>query len=235
MKVMAIILARGGSKRIPNKNIADLNGKPLIYYTIEAAKKSKHINYIMVSTDSIPIAYAARKYGAEVPFFRPDSISQSYSTEYEAIRFTLDTMKEIYDYKPDLIVKLYPTSPFRTTKSIDQAIQLALNNPTVDSIRSVKRCKEHPYKMWTINKRNRLRNLIKTRKEMHTLSYQLLPPVYVNNASIDVIWPKTVVKKHSVTGTNIIPFVMSDEESFDINTPLDLEIARMLMQKKVKT
>jgi CMP-N-acetylneuraminic acid synthetase len=232
MKVMAIILARGGSKRIPNKNIADLAGKPLIYYTIEAAKKSKYIDKIVVSTNDEAIAKIAIKHGADVPFYRPSNISKWDSTEYEAIEYTLDAMKVVKHYSPDLIVKLYPTSPFRTTKSIDQAIKLAIDNPTVDGVRSVRRVKEHPYKMWTIDKRNRLRNLIATRKEKHTLSIQLLPQVYVNGVSIDVIWPRTILKKHSVTGTNIIPYIMNEEEAFDINTPLDLEIANYLMKRR---
>ena len=123
MKILAFIPARGGSKRIPNKNIKLLNGKPLIVYTIEAAKGSNHINRIVVSTDSEEIATIAKQYGAEVPFLRPKEISQSDSTEMQFFEHALNRFEKHEQYEPDLIVLLYPTSPFRKPASIDRAIE----------------------------------------------------------------------------------------------------------------
>lgn len=236
MKVLALILARGGSTRIPKKNITLLGGHPLIFYTIDAAKKSKCINRIIVSTDSREIADAAVKCGAEAPFLRPAEISKSDSTELEAFEHALGWLKENEGYVPDLIVKLFPTSPFRKAESIDKAVELMIANPDADSVRSVCLCKEHPYKMWTIEN-NRLRPFVpweKKPKEAHTLSYQLLPPVYVNNASIDVTKPSTIFNKKSVTGREIIPYPMEESESLDINTPLDLELAKLMVAKSQK-
>ena len=236
MKVLALILARGGSVRIPDKNITPLGGHPLIFYTIDAAKKSKHINRILVSTDSREIADVAMKCGAEAPFLRPAEISKSDSTELEAFEHALGWLKENEGYVPDIIVKLFPTSPFRTTESIDKCIELLIANPDADSVRSVRLCKEHPYKMWTIGN-NRLQPFVpwsSKPKEAHTLSYQSLPVVYVNNASIDVTKPSTVLNKKSVTGTEIVPFVMDEAESLDVNTPLDLELARLVLRKSRK-
>jgi len=232
---MALILARGGSQRIPRKNIKLLGGKPLIAYTIEAAKKSKYINRIIVSTDDDEIAKVAKEYGAEVPFYRPKEISQSSSTELEAFEHALNWLKENEGYVPDIIVKLFPTSPFRRVESIDNCIELMFKNPEADSVRSVRKCTEHPYKMWKIEG-NFLEPFIpwdQKPKEAHTLSYQVLPPVYVNNASIDVTKPETILKKKSITGTKILAYVMDEIESVDINNMLDFYFAEMLIERKI--
>ncbi len=208
VSILCLILARSGSKRIPGKNIVDLAGKPLIAYTIECAKRSRYINRIIVSTDDKKIARIAQDYGAEVPFMRPSEISQDDSTELDAFKHALVWLKENEGYEPDLIVKLFPTSPFRTTKSVDAAIKLLIDNPDADSVRSVRLCAEHPYKMWSIEN-SRLKSLIPLEqkpKEAHTLSYQVLPKVYIQNASIDVTRTSNVWQKNSVTRTEIVPF-----------------------------
>src|SRR3972149_11481592 len=230
MKILAFIPARAGSKRIPNKNIKHLNKKPLIVYTIEAAKKSKYINRIVVSTDSEEIANVAKKYGAEVPFLRPESISQSDSTEMQFFEHALDWFTENEDYEPDLIVLLYPTTPFRKTESIDEAIEEILKHPEADSLRSVKLCSEHPYKMWVIED-GYLKPFVKGKDpNVHTLSYHLLPAVYIQNASIYITRPTTIRNKKSPTGDIIIPFAMDEMESIDINNPIDFKFAEMFLR-----
>jgi N-acylneuraminate cytidylyltransferase len=233
MKILGLILARGGSVRVPKKNIKKLGNYPLIYYTIRAAKESKYINKIIVSTDDEEIARVSKKYGAEVPFYRPDDISKENSPEFEAIKHALDWLKKNEGYVPDLIVKLFPTTPFRTSKSIDKAIKLMLANPRADSVRSVTLCSEHPYKMWVI-KNDRLRSFVplnKKPREGHSLPYQALPKVYIQNAAIDVIKPANIWEKKSVTGTKILPFVMDEVESVDINTSLDFIVAETVMKR----
>lgn len=233
MKILCLILARGGSIRIPKKNIKKLGGHPLIYYTIQAAKKSRYVNRIIVSTDDEEIARIAKKYGAEVPFYRPKEISKEDSTELEAFEHALNWLKNNEGYVPDLIVKLFPTSPFRTAESVDKAIMLMIANPKADSVRSVRPCSEHPYKMWVI-KNDRLRSFVsldQKPREAHTLSYQVLPRVYVQNAAIDVTKPSNIWKKKSITGTEIIPFVMDEIESIDVNTPLDFILAEEVLKR----
>ena len=119
MNVLAIIPARGGSKRIPYKNIQNLAGKPLIAHTIIAAKKSKVIDKIVVSTDDKKIAKISEAYGIEVPFLRPKNISKDNSPTIEAVKHTLEFLRTNQDYIPDMIIILQPTSPLRTTRSID--------------------------------------------------------------------------------------------------------------------
>lgn len=230
MEILGFIPARGGSKRIPKKNIKLLAGKPLIAYTIEAAKKSKHINRILVSTNSKEIASAAKQYDAEVPFLRPASISRSDSTEMAFFEHALDWFSKNENYEPDLIVLLYPTSPFRKPESIDKAIEEMLRHPEADSLRSIKLCSEHPYKMWVIEKAY-LRPFVKEEdSNIHTFSYHLLPTVYIQNASIYITKSSTIRNKKSPTGDKIIPFIMDEIESIDINNPLDFQFAEMIMR-----
>jgi CMP-N-acetylneuraminic acid synthetase len=231
LKILAFIPARGGSTRVPSKNIKLLNGKPLIAYTIEAAKQSRHINRIIISTDSAEIAETAKKYGAEVPFLRPAEIAQSGSTEMEFFEHALGWLAKNESYEPDLIVLLYPTSPFRKAETIDRAVDEMLKHPEADSLRSIKPCSEHPYKMWAIGEDEYLRPFVKTDvPNAHTLAYQLLPKVFIQNASIYITKPSTLREKSSPTGDVIIPFVMDEFESVDINTPLDFEFAKILME-----
>jgi CMP-N,N'-diacetyllegionaminic acid synthase len=240
IKILAFIPARGGSKRIPGKNLKLLCGKPLLYYAIRCAQKSKYINRIIVSTNDIKISAAAKKFGAEVPFLRPRGISGEKSTELQAFEHMLKWLKNNEGYTPDIIVKLFPTSPFRRAKSVDEAIKLFLSHPEADSLRSVRLCSEHPYKMWKIQ-HGQLVSLMPVSdkpKEAHTLSYQALPAVYIQNAAIDVTRPSNILKKKSITGNKIIPYIMNEIESIDINTPLDFIFAEkifgLLKKEKLK-
>lgn len=235
MKVLALILARGGSKRVPGKNIREFAGKPLIAHTIACAKRSKYINRIVVSTNDKEIAEVAKKYGAEVPFERPDNISQDGSMELDAFKHALKWLKDNEGYEPDFIVKLFVTSPFRKAQTVDKAIELFKANPDADSVRSVTLCTEHPYKMWT-KEGDWLKPLIpfdQKPKEAHTLSYQILPKVYIQNASFDVTKPLTIWTKDSITGTKIFALEMSEAESLDVNTEMDFAFAKLLLEQNV--
>jgi CMP-N,N'-diacetyllegionaminic acid synthase len=235
MEVLAIIIARGGSQRVPNKNIRLLDGRPLLSYSIAAAKNSRHVNRIVVSTDSDAIADVAKREGAEVPFRRPVEISQSDSTELQAMEHALSWFRDTEAYEPDLVVLLRPTSPFRTTATIDRAVELLVNDPSAHCVRTVRLCSEHPHKMWVMDKEaKRIRSLIPVEQklpEAHTLSYQLLPTVYIQNASMDVFWPSNVWKLHSTTGTEIIPLINDEFESVDINSEIDFLLAETLIAR----
>jgi CMP-N-acetylneuraminic acid synthetase len=231
MKIMALIPARGGSKRVPGKNIMPLDGKPLIRYTIEAACNSRLVNRVIVSTDSDAIATVASESGAEVPFLRPALLAQSNSTEMQFFLHALDWLLAHEGYLPDLIVLLYPTSPFRKSESIDAAIEKMLSHPEADSLRSVRMCGEHPYKMW-VAEGEYLKPFVESDdSNVHTLSYQLLPEVYIQNASIYITRLSTIREKKSPTGDIVIPYVMDELQSLDINTPLDFKIAEMLIER----
>lgn len=231
MRILAFIPARSGSKRIPNKNIQLLNGKPLIAYTIEAAKRAKYINRILVSTDSEEIASVAKQYGAEIPFLRPKEISRSNSTEMQFFEHALNWFSENENYEPELIVLLYPTSPFRKAKSIDKAVEEILKHPEADSLRSIRLCSEHPYKMWVIQD-GYLKPFVEGKDpNVHTFSYQFLPTVYIQNACIYITKPSTIRNKKSPTGDIIIPFIMDEIESTDINNPINFRLAEIIIRE----
>jgi len=233
MEVLCLIIARGGSQRVPNKNIRLLAGRPLLGYSIAAAKNSRYVNRIIVSTDSDAIADVAKKEGAEIPFKRPAEISQGHSTELQAMEHALGWLRDHEKYEPDLVVLLRPTSPFRTTATIDKAIEILRDDPDAHSVRTVRLCSEHPHKMWVMDADGRrIRSLIPVEQKLpqaHTLSYQLLPTVYVQNASMDVFRPSNVWQLRSTTGTEIIPLIMDELESVDINTEIDFLLAEILM------
>lgn len=234
LKILGLIPARAGSKRIKNKNIKPLGGKPLVSYTIEAAKKSKLINRIILTTNSEVIANIGRKYGAETPFLRPEEISQGTSTEFEFHFHAIEWLKKNEGYVPDLIVNLHPTTPFRKPKSIDLAIKKILTHPRADSLRSVKKCSEHPYKMWYV-KGDYLEPFVpKKDTGSHTLAYQQLPTVYIQNASIYITKPKTIYKFRSTVGKKVVNFIMDEMESVDINCELDFLIAETLLSQKLQ-
>ena len=229
---LALIPARSGSGRIPGKNIKALNGKPLISYTIEAAQRARLIDRIVITTDSEEIASVAKTWGAEVPFLRPHGISRSDSTEMQFLEHALDWLREHERYEPDLIVLLYPTSPLRKPESIDAAIREMIRHPEADSLRSVRLCSEHPYKMWVVEN-GYLRPFVKAEDSaVHTLSFQSLPTVYIQNAGIYITKPATIRIKKSPVGDIVVPFIMDEVESLDINNPLDFEFAEYYLGRR---
>lgn len=229
MEILGLIAARAGSERVKNKNIRLLNNKPLIAYTIECALKSKLLTKVIVSTDSLEIAKIAKEYGAEVPFMRPLNLSTSNSTELEFHIHALEKLKELENFIPDLIVNLYPTSPFRESASIDRAIEYLINNPSFDSLRSISKCTEHPYKMWTKDGKSIVPFVHTSDNKMHTLSYQLLPEVFIQNACIYISRYKTIMVKKSTVGTQVLGFEMNPKEAFDINSELDFLLAESII------
>lgn len=229
MSILAFIPARGGSQRVAHKNIRPLGGKPLLAYTVAAARQAGCIDRVVVSTDSPEIAAVARSCGAETPFLRPAEIAQAQSTEMEFFRHALEWFATHERYRPELIVLLYPTSPFRTAASVARAVQTMLAHPEADSLRSVRLCAEHPNKMWVMEN-GYLRPFVRgPEPDMHTWSYQRLPVVYIQNASIYITRPATIERCGTPTGDVVVPFVMDERESFDINTPLDFELAELLL------
>lgn len=131
---LAIIPARSGSKGLPNKNIKDLCGKPLIAWSIEAGLSSKYIDEVVVTTDSEEYARISRQYGAKTPFVRPRELSLDTSTTFESIKHTLDFYKDNLNEEFDYIVLLEPTSPLRETDDIDAAIEILLHDKEARSI-----------------------------------------------------------------------------------------------------
>ena len=132
-KVLAVILARSGSKGLKNKNILPLNGKPLIAYTIEAAKNAKLVDRVIVSTDDKNIQEISKKFGAETPFIRPEHLADDEATSEDALQHAVEWLIENEKYTPDIIVYLQITDVFRTKSMIDECIEVLIDDPEVDS------------------------------------------------------------------------------------------------------
>lgn len=219
--VLALIPARSGSKALVDKNIRPVAGKPMLVHSIEHAKASRLIDRVIVSTDSSAYAEIARAAGAEVPFLRPAEISQDHSTDLEAFTHALTWLKDNEGNVPDIVVQLRPTSPHRSVKDIDAMIQILIDHPEIDSVRSVAKAPAPPFKMWFLGKDNILEPVVKTSiKDAHNLPRQALPQAYLQNACIDAVRTSVILEKKSMTGDRIYGYVMEDD--FDIDTNDDL-------------
>ncbi len=216
MNILAIIPARSGSKSVKDKNIRLMNGKPMIAYSIEHALKSKTINRVIVSTDSQKYADIALKYGAEVPFLRPDEISGDTSLDIEVFEHALQFLKEKEDYVPDVVVQLRPTYPIRRIEDIDNMVEILLNDETIDSVRCVALAKEVAYKMWRMNEDGTIAPLLDDIPEAYNMPRQQLPEIYYQNACIDVVRTNVITEQHSMSGRKIKGYVMT--HNFDIDT-----------------
>jgi N-acylneuraminate cytidylyltransferase len=207
-EVMALIPARGGSKSVPRKNLLPVAGKPLIAYSILHAQACPSITRIVVSTDDDEIAEVARRYGAEVPFKRPAAAASDTATDLQVFQHALAWFKE-RDYVPELVVHLRPTGPVRQVELIERAVQLMLESPEADSLRSVGTAEQTPYKMWRIEGA-RLRPLLELagQPEAHSSPRQELPAVYWQNGYVDIVRPRTILELASMAGRVIVPFVV---------------------------
>lgn len=230
-KILGLIPARGGSRGIPRKNIIPVAGKPLIAYTIEEAIKSRYIDRVIVSTDDEEIAEISKKYDAEVPFMRPKELAGDDTPDLPVFIHTLKWLKDNQDYIPNLIVHLRPTSPLRKVEHIDEAIKILKSNKTADSIRGVCIPYQTPFKMWMIKGRY-MKPLLKFKKikELYNTPRQLLPPVYWQNGHIEVTRYETIMKKHSMTGDKILPYVMDSEYSIDIDSELNIKLTEIILK-----
>jgi CMP-N,N'-diacetyllegionaminic acid synthase len=228
MRVLSIIPARGGSKGIPFKNIHKLCGKPLISYSIKNALESKLINRVIVSTDDKKIAKISKYYGAEVPFLRPKNLAKDSTSTLDVIKYLLDELNYKEKYIPDIITILQPTTPLRTTISLDKSIRLLIRyKPNI--VLGVFQPKSHPYRSFWKNSKF-LTPLRKDFLKFH--QRQLRPDCYYPSGSIYTFWNKTIEQYGDMYGPKILPLILNKKESIDIDDPFDLLIANTLLKNK---
>jgi len=235
-KILALIPARQGSERIKNKNIIKIYNHPLIAYTINVAKESGLFDKIVVSTDSPKYSKISKKYGAEVPFLRPSNISTSISPDYQWVNYTIKKLEKMGFFFSHFFI-LRPTSPFRKVSTILNAWKKFKKNKTVESLRAVEICKQHPGKMW-LKSKGFIKPFFpgkKNNQPYHNLQFKSLPKILVQNASLEISKVKVLNLYKSITGKRIIPFYTKDQEGFDINNRYDLNYAHFLVKKnKIK-
>ena len=229
--IVALIPARAGSKRVPDKNIRPLGDHPVMAYTISAALQSNVFADVIISTDSEKYAEVAAHYGAQAPFLRPHELAGDISPDIEWLAYTLAKLRD-EGRSYDCFSILRPTSPFRLPQTIQRAWQAFQAEEGVDSLRAVEKCQQHPGKMWIIrgNRMTPLLPLGPAEQPWHSSQYQSLPEVYVQNASLEIAWSRVVFEDHTIAGNVIVPFLTQDYEGFDVNTPYDWDLAEHLVR-----
>ena len=225
VEVLALIPARGGSKGIPRKNIKRLGDHPLIAYSIAAGIHSDLVKRTVVSTDDPEIAEIARSYGAETPFIRPAELAADNTRDLPVFQHALSWLAEQESYRPDILVQLRPTSPFRPPELVDEAVQILLDHPEADSVRGVVPSKQNPYKMWRIQPEGQMVPLLETElKEHYNMPRQKLPLTYWQTGHIDAIRTTTVLNG-SMSGENIFPCRIDPQFSVDLDNLLDWDLS----------
>lgn len=228
--IIALIPARSGSKRVPNKNVRYLGGHPLIAYTIAAALESNVFASVVISTDSPEYAEIAEHYGASARFLRPRELAGDLSPDIEWVEYTLGRLRDegkVFD----CFSILRPTSPFRRASTIRRAWKEFLAEEGVDSLRAVEKCKQHPGKMWVVRgaRMTPLLPLSPAEQPWHSSQYAALPEVYVQNASLEIAWTRVVFQGRTIAGNVVMPFMTEDYEGFDVNDPRDWRLAESLV------
>ncbi len=221
VKVLGIIPARGGSKGIPKKNIYELNTKPLIFWTIQAAQKSKLISQTILSSEDSEIIKVAKSFNCDVPFIRPADLAKDESTSIDVIIHALECM-ENFDY----IVILQCTSPLRSGDDIDGAISLCIDKQ-VSAVISVTEIRENPYLAYTINAEGQLKKLLTSAATRR----QDLPVVYYPNGAVYVFRVKDLLETRSTFPADVLPYYMPRERSIDIDTYEDMALCEYYMKK----
>lgn len=225
--ILAIIPARGGSKGVPHKNIKEINGKPLISYTIVQGKHSKYIDKLIVSTEDREIAEISKKYGAEIPFLRPSELALDSTPGIDPILHAIKWFKN-RNCNFDYVMCLQCTSPFRTYFQIDESIE-NLFEKDADSIVSVCESETVPYWMKKIEN-GKLKDFLD--EDVFYARRQDVPKVYRLNGAIYMAKTQTFLNIKNWYTENTIPYVMDEKSSVDIDNMLDFEFAEFLMKEK---
>lgn len=228
-KVLAVILARGGSKAIPKKNMSDINGHPLIAYTVCEALRSEHITDIVVSSDDDEIRRAAEHYGAFAPFKRPEELSGDKAKPVECNLHATRIMEEMMGYKYDYVVELLCTNPFKNSTDIDTALEMQFKS-NADSVIGVMRLDDHhPIRIKKIED-GYIREFCLPEIPESTRQ-DLKPDAYIRNGSIYSMRRDMLEKKIRYGTADSLAYIMPRERTVNIDEPMDLEIAKILMER----
>ena len=227
--VLAIIPARGGSKGIPGKNMADLCGKPLIAWTIEAALASGVFDRAVVTTDDHVIAKFADSAGAEVPFMRPAELAADDTPAVDVVEHTLCWLRENQNYEPDYLMLLQPTSPLRNAEDIRGAWQHAMEKDA-DAVVSVCEAQNHPYLTKSIDADRMLCDFLPAEPKYATR--QAMPRVFALNGAIYLIRTDVFLANRCFHPEKTYAWVMPPERSIDVDSPWDLHLVNLILKDR---
>lgn len=218
--ILAIVPAKGISKRIPGKNIKNLAGKPMIAYILETAKSIKEIDRVIVSTDSDKVKKIAEKYDVEVPFIRPKKLTKDDVTTRDVLHHTLQWLEENENYVPDYVLLLYPTSPLLKKERIKEAIRVAFERDS-DSVFSGYYDKGH---YWIEVEGGWVR--LYPQKQVNS-QYQV--PLVVENGAIYLTKSKFISRQYVADKADVV--VMDPEENIDVDYPEDFKKVESILSK----
>lgn len=227
-RVLCIIPARGGSKRLPRKNVLPLAGKPLIHYSVAAAMASEHFDRVIVSTDDTEIADRARESGADVPFVRPAELATDTATAVDVLIHAVDFFEQTGD-QYDFVVLIQPTTPLVQANDIDQAIQTIINTGTRSCV-SVCKVSERPEWMYSLDGDMATpffesENSASRQQDLSEL-FRLNGAVYVLKR--DLLNQRLIVDQKSLSA-----IVMPKDRSIDIDEQIDFTIAETILQSRM--
>lgn len=231
MKVLGVITARGGSKRIPKKNIKELLGRPLIYYTIKAALDSKLLTKVILSSDDDEIIGIGKDMGVEVPFKRPCELADDTTPTIEVLIHAVNYVEKNQCFFPDIIVVLEPTSPLRTTEDIDKALEKHITTDADSVVSVVKTDHWHPIRAKKIENGVLCDYCL---EEKEGVRRQDLPPAYFRDGAFYSVKRDVLMKGHRLYGKVTRPYIMPPERSIDINSVSDFKLAEILMKEERK-
>lgn len=217
-RIVAIIPARKGSKGIPNKNIREIVGKPLIAYTLIPALKSKYLDQVLISTDSYEIRDIAIQYGAINNGIRPDVLSGDTAILYDVVKYEL-TNAQKFGQMYDIIILLQPTSPLRTVEMIDEAIEKFIDEKQSSAV-GVCKVEENPIFMRTVGRNGKLINLLNIPS---TIRRQELPTYYKVNGMIYINWVCDILSNYVSLNDNEYAIIIDKKYSIDVDNLSDLE------------
>lgn len=238
-EVLGVITARGGSKSIPQKSIASCAGEPLMYYTIEAAKRAASITRLIISTDDKEMAEYAKSQGGEVPFMRPAELAEDSTPDLPVFEHALAELRAREAYVPDVVVHLRPTTPLKKASDIDAGIALLLAHPDAQSVRSICEPLHTPFKMYTKNEatgfldpllENVFLEVFKKYPELYNMPRQLLPTVWRHSGYVDVVRAAVISELHSMSGTKMLPLSFEKWRDVDIDSPYELFMAGNIIE-----
>jgi CMP-N,N'-diacetyllegionaminic acid synthase len=227
---LGIVPARGGSKSVPGKNLHPLAGRPLIEHTIASARAAKSLDRLIVSTDDERIAAVACAAGAEVPFMRPAAIARDDTPDLPVFQHVLAELWAREGYRPDVIVHLRPTQPFRTAEEIDAVVAL-MARTGADCVKSIRPVAEHPFKMYRLAG-DRLAPYLDTeerRRRGPDVPRQSLEPVYLSAGVVDVI-RREVIEAGSTEGERVVPYLVDERRYVNLDSLRDFAIAEAVLK-----
>jgi D-3-phosphoglycerate dehydrogenase / 2-oxoglutarate reductase len=229
-KILCVIQARGGSKGIPNKNIYKINNHPLISYSIAAAKGSKYIDDIIVSSDSIKICKVANEYGAKTPFLRPSFLAKDNTPSVDSLLYSVKKYEKIIKENFDYIIELPCVSPLRDSNFVDLAIQKIFKNNFDSVISYVNTGEKHPIRLKRISS-NKVTNFCREYPEIEKKSFrQSFEPSYIRNGAIYCMTRKCLLINKSRMGKKSFPIIMPMDKSINIDEKFDLLTVKYLIE-----